>query len=676
MANENLTPDQLPKEPPLSPSSEAGLRQPQLKPRDISSKRTEFFITALPTTSKKTVTAEVRTAQVGQIFVIENPELDYNLATKLNREVLEAVDPGGDPRWCMCDWVEAYKEFRTSYGDGYDFVEMVPDIQLEKTGKTSPNSMPNFQSHHVHVFNNVAGIHYDYGDYYNIRPYFDSTRLQGIAALPSYLTSVRMMRLHELGHRWGAYVWFKKSPSDQSEHHDLINDDHHWSLYFDSGFSSMVGMTGGTHWIDNHDGTFSKEVYLSDDQRFSYCPLDLYLMGMLTPEEVGDFFYVNNPQQVPNNPTRYSGTRVDLEVKNIEWAHGPRQPDAAHSQRTFRLACVVLTKNLADGINLAGTLQQDRIAVTNEFREATRSRGLLDTYLYKSSYDGIYMKHHDLDTGVEPRNGVFWNSPDIWVRNVHDGLEINQDIKPDQDNWVYVRVRNNGGEPSGELTVNLFQSEHSGTEFLYPQDWMWVDNHRIDESQPIPSVPAGGEMTVCFKWDQSQVASAVTGHRCLLAEILPIHPTKTKLRYVWEDRRIAQKNVIVLNPTPGSTDLAFPFTIGAYTLPPRSVRIRVEQKDDSRLGEVSLDLGEKTKAGEIKTRGGRVIEPDGPVVLIFDDIRKGGDVALPLSEGERKTLILRISWDKTSPPKDVRFEITQLTEQYEVVGGLDLLIGK
>jgi hypothetical protein len=673
MSKEEITPDQgttsqppFPKTPPLSSAIIQSKRSqkppfPVYNPKSIFHKNKNRAISPTAKTSEPTV----RTAQVGQIFVIENAELEYKFATTLNKEVLKEVDPGpgAGSKWHVCDWVQAYKEFRKCYGDDYDFVAMVPDVQIDGIGKISANGMPNFIPHHVHVFNNIVGINYDYGDYYDIRPYFGSTRLQGIAALTPQLASIGMTRLHELGHRWGAYVLFKRNPSDPSNHRDLLKAEfNHWSENFDSGFSSMAD-TSGTNWIDRHDGTFEKRTYFPVDEQFSYCPLDLYLMGMFAPAEVGNFFYIANPKEVNKDLALYSGTRVDLGVENIVWAHGPRQPHAAYSQRSFRLACVVLTKDLDRGIQGAESLQKYRLAVTEQFREATRSRGMLDTHLYDSSYDGVYMRHHDLDTGIEPSHGVFWNSPDIWVRN-DNGL---------QDKLVYVRVRNNGAKPTREVTVNLFQSDYSGIEFLYPQDWIWDDQHRIDESKIIGSVPAGGEETVCFKWNKTKAASAASKHLCLLAEILPTHPTQTKLRYVWEDRRIAQKNVTILSPTPGTTELAFRFLIGAHSLPKRSVRIRVEQKGGSRLDQVSLELGETNEEGAYKTRGGHLTQHNGSVALIIDDVQEGGDVTLPLSEAEQKRLTLRVKWDEASPPTDVRFAITQLNEQYEVVGGLDLL---
>ena len=671
------------------PPSPIGRGKPTLKPGGVPGRRVKIFpgqsLHTVKTVAKtaKTTNARVRTETVGQIFVIESAKLEYKFVKGLHRAILEEVDPNpGGPPWCACDWVQAYKIFREFYGDDYDFVAMIPDI--------SGGGFPSFNDHHVHVFNNIVGINYDYGNYYDKRSYFDSTRLQGIAALTSLTATVTTQRLHELGHRWGAYVLFKRSPLDQTNHDDLINSEHHWSSNFDSRFSPMTGENHvqlGTHWIPQSDGTFLKKPYFAD-QLTKYCNLDLYLMGMLTPKEVGKFFYVDNPQPVSGKPNYYSGSREDLAVKNIEWAHGPREPQAAHSQRTFRLACIVLTKSLKKGVQKARDLQQSRIDVNNDFRKATRSRGLLDTYLYKSSYDGIHMKHHDLDTGIEPSNSdvVFWNSPDIWVRNEKDGKASHQEPLSGQDNWVYVRVRNSGTEPCGEVTVNLFQSDRSGTEFLYPQDWMWDNQHRIDDGKTIGSVPAAGKKTVCFKWDQTKVATAAQKHLCLLAEILPIHPTLTKLRYVWQDRRIAQKNVTILGPTPGSTDIAFQFTIGADTLPQRSVRIRAEQKEGTRLGEVSLDLGEKYETGEAKPRGGSVIERNGHFVfLLGGDVTQPlsidpnyicGDVPLTLSEGEKKELVLLVKWDKSIPPDKVRLAITELNEQSEIVGGLDVQIGK
>jgi hypothetical protein len=622
--------------------------------------------------------ATLRTAVVGQVFVIE----DSNGTLLTGKSGEDSIK-----------WELAYQYFLQTYGDDYDFVAMIPDLD---------SRMPSTGNFSETIFNNVAGINRSGDD----REYFDDRADYGTIRLQSYvglmppksgdnLSLRRWARLHELAHRWCAHVCFKTSATDPVKHADLLSGDSHWGHAFDKHFSPMHG-PDPTYWRQNDvDGSFTEESINPDE--YAYCPLDLYLMGMFAPSEVGSFYYIDGLKKEPTvaDPFRNVGTRVDLTVQNIIWAHGPRQPDAANSPRSFRQAFIVLTNDIGSGMTLAATLDNERITLAREFRSVTLSRSVLDTYLYADSYDSIYMKDNDFDTGTEPSVGTFWNSPDIWVRNDNDGGTDHQDTIRDRDNYIYVRVRNKGAQACDEITVNVFQSNWPGTEFLYPEDWIWDDDHLVG-SKTILSIPAGRDAVVSFLWDKNRIASAAGWHPCLLTEILPIHRTQTKLRHVWEDRRIAQKNVTIVEPPAAGEPLIFQFSIGARSVPVRWVRIRIEQTEGEPVGEVKLDLGREDWLGRLDTvshlrcswvdvetvrskglnalaRGGEVIGREGLSYFVISDIAEGGDIALPLLEADRPTLTLELHWGETLPT-DARFEITQLNDQNEIVGGLDLVV--
>lgn len=461
-------------------------------------------------------TGQPITDVVGQVFVIED---DGTLVVTSN-----GVD--------TIDLVRAYQYFRRTWGDDYDFVNLVPDTD---------SGMPVLNID-ISVFNDVSGINHYKGDpneHYDDRATYGTNRLQDIQVLDQAHVSLAQWRLHEIGHRWGAHVQFRKSARSMNLP-DLISGTVHWGQKFNNEFSPMDYDRG--YWRQNDDGSFS-ESYIQDNQ-FAYCDLDLYLMGMCTPDEVKPFYYIDGlmAAHTANNNTRHTGTRVDLTVDNIAFAHGWRNPTASDSPRAFRQAFVVLTKDLNAGRALAANVDGYRNSHTTEFRAATRSRAVLDTYLYAEAYDGIYIRKNDLDDGREPTNGASADSHDIWVRNTDDGTPIHQDPMRGQDNYIYVRVRNNGDDPCGEITVNIFRADHAGREFLYPEDWRLED--RIG-SQTVASVPAHGEVVATFRWDQNMIPAA-GGNPCLLAEILPINRTLTQLHHVWEDRRLAQKDITIV----------------------------------------------------------------------------------------------------------------------------------
>ena len=347
------------------------------------------------------------------------------------------------------------------------------------------------------------------------------------------------------------------------------------------------------------------------------------------------------------------------------------------------------------GVELAKIIDDERKAHADEFRSATESRSVLDTYLYSDPYNDIYIKDNPAVVGSEPTTLPFWESPDIWVRNANDGKTIHQDTIRGQDNYVYVRVRNKGNQVSGEITVNLFRANFIGTEFLYPEDWRLED--RIG-TQTVASVPAQGSVVLPFTWSQKMIPPA-TWHPCLLAEILPIHRTNTLLRNVNQDRRIAQKNITIVNVAPSSKWFELPFSIGSRSQPARWVRVSIQQNEGGNIAEVALDLGKVDWPARVKVvghlegppvdpedvrstflnnlaRGGKVSEREGRSIFLLSDAHRGGDIALPLLQAERRELRLRVAWVELPPNLGSHIEVTQLDAQNKTVGGLKLTIGE
>ena len=71
--------------------------------------------------------------------------------------------------------------------------------------------------------------------------------------------------------------------------------------------------------------------------------------------------------------------------------------------------------------------------------------------------------------------GVFWESPDIAVRNADDGRWSTSLHWSGQTNYVYVRAQNGGLVAASGVHVNLRAVRFPGTEFTYPLDWTVLD---------------------------------------------------------------------------------------------------------------------------------------------------------------------------------------------------------
>jgi len=105
---------------------------------------------------------------------------------------------------------------------------------------------------------------------------------------------------------------------------------------------------GGGVWQDNFDGTFTQldDDYYVPATGFSY--LDLYLMGLIAPSEVPDFFILRN--LVPtgrdaNGRSIVKADRTRITIQDVIAVEGPRQPDVDHAQKRFNTGMVVMVEH-------------------------------------------------------------------------------------------------------------------------------------------------------------------------------------------------------------------------------------------------------------------------------------------------------------------------------------------
>lgn len=93
--------------------------------------------------------------------------------------------------------------------------------------------------------------------------------------------------------------------------------------------------------------------------------LDLYLMGLIAPEEVPDFFILRN--LVPagrdaNGRAIFKAERTKVSIQDVIAAEGPRTPDVYHSQRQFNTGMVVMVEH-------GKTPSKELLERTNAIRE-------------------------------------------------------------------------------------------------------------------------------------------------------------------------------------------------------------------------------------------------------------------------------------------------------------------
>ena len=151
----------------------------------------------------------------------------------------------------------------------------------------------------------------------------------------------------------------------------------HWALNLDDDKSPMDYDTN--NWVELPGGQF-RRVNLNSDER-TYCNLDLYLMGLFGPGEVGEFTMLRNVVPVVGSPTDFTAAPVRLNIQNFIAQEGPRIPNVAAAPKYWREAFIVLTDDIHRVHDLVDTVDFLRLHWERDFIEATKGLGRLDTVL-------------------------------------------------------------------------------------------------------------------------------------------------------------------------------------------------------------------------------------------------------------------------------------------------------
>ena len=157
-------------------------------------------------------------------------------------------------------------------------------------------------------------------------------------------TSTLSVLAHEFGHTWLAFI----DPPVL-----LTRDRAHWNFFLHTSGSLL----GGNDIQDNGDGSF-----ITLAPKDIYSPLDLYLMGLLKPEDVPPTFLVTDPHDLDLPPpydqqtitsdqlqsiyslgdVGFRGDKQEVRIEDIIAVNGARIPDAESSQKDFRTAFILL----------------------------------------------------------------------------------------------------------------------------------------------------------------------------------------------------------------------------------------------------------------------------------------------------------------------------------------------
>ena len=191
---------------------------------------------------------------------------------------------------------------------------------------------------------------------------------------------------HEIGHTWLAGAQYMK---DGERRLMTAGGGGHWAfeLHAPAPFpwwgTENSSVMGGAYWRENSDGTFTPtRGWSTKGGGFSW--LDLYLMGLATPDEVPDMFVLHNVKQAGDRwDGPYTAEKKEIvTMEQIVAAIGPRNPPPERARKVFNIGFVYfLLPGQEPDPELLREHVRYRDRMVEHWRHVTGGRGQLSTEL-------------------------------------------------------------------------------------------------------------------------------------------------------------------------------------------------------------------------------------------------------------------------------------------------------
>lgn len=306
----------------------------------------------------------------------------------------------------------------------------------------------------------------------------------------------------------------------------------------------------------------------------------------------------------------------------------------------------------------------------------------------------LYIKDCETDLGQEPSGCVeFWNSPDIWIRNNQDGETENQNPvfrSNGTPNYIYVKVRNLSCVPSsGNEQLKIYWAK-ANTSYAWPEYWDGTEEN--DDGIPlsgglapvvIPVIMPGQETIVAVPWvvpnPDNYSNMEDPWHYCIMARVESNNDPMTVAEIpdsganIRNNNNIAQKNVSVVNPSPGNpigaivgVGNAFPIRSDfVFEFVDRSARpLYREAEITVRLDDRLLQTWENS--GKVLSNMKQISEN---TFLITDNNASFGNLSFEPKQIDLLTLNFNFLTSKISDKDQFIYHVIQKDLQGNVVGG-------
>jgi len=281
------------------------------------------------------------------------------------------------------------RAFYRGHSDSFDTAFVWTDFEFDNGAGVA---------HSFNVRNEIGGIgiaKFDRGSAYGSPSKLSTMITIGNAAdwpsspeaIAAGLNSAISIVCHEQGHRWLAYIHF--SVDGETKDDLLGRESAHWSFLTDTrtnGDGTFSSLMEGNAWRDAGSGTLT-----TIESAVNYFnPLDQYLMGLRSADDVGDIPYlVTDPQlkqalreKSPINGFSTTALRKTTNVAQIVAYEGERIPDVTAAPKDFRVAFILLSER--DSTPSSATLEKIaryRDSLVSYFSLATGRRASLNASL-------------------------------------------------------------------------------------------------------------------------------------------------------------------------------------------------------------------------------------------------------------------------------------------------------
>lgn len=265
------------------------------------------------------------------------------------------------PNGTEIDFVRAVQKFMLTHPDVFDIVHIFPNFNHAEG------------TFFINVKNGIRGIGeeiVDDSDTYGTRNLEGWANFRNFVnypvdvheRIPGNNDTTMTLLAHETAHRWGASIRYDTDRGRHVKTSDglLGRGLSHWCYFADQpaiiGTPTSSSLEGNA-WIDLGTGTFET---VNTAGTGGYSQLDQYIMGFRLASDVSDTFVIQVDNTVTRtcsdtpytpeidglSPIQVQGLGQNITIDDIMRVEGPRIPDATQSPRKFRIAFMILARNV------------------------------------------------------------------------------------------------------------------------------------------------------------------------------------------------------------------------------------------------------------------------------------------------------------------------------------------